>query len=913
MAARTGMNDARALRVLAGSFVAGLLCAAAVSAAMQGDGVDRPFFGLEGPALNEAGTSAPSPPAAAAPAQSANQPVAEKPAVGDLAQLAKALATTPPERLALEDAAAPQAAFLVAQAVPVPRPPAPPTPVIGAAVAAPPPPVLPDLPAEPAAADPGYVKVEGDAAPPPASEPLKALVARMHQRQPADQQPPTPQAVAARQRAVASQPAAAAPLPGAEWTDPDSVNWADAPDRQSPAADGGRLRERIVDRLNGQPPTREGPLGNGRLLERLRNERRGLRNEHDDATASEADAQLDDRATTTREWPRPEKLVEQLDRLDAAAARVNAGDVAAWCRAARGQFDAVLATAGPHDAEATALLLALSDAVAHGMAAADRTADPVLATDTRRTALAVARRVAVWRSAAAVAAEGGASAGPPTGSDVGELLAGTSAARDTVRLLAALEAFELAPRGANAIAVRDSLAAVSAAPAAAAQGVARAVRDHYLAPNVRIAVHQEFVSRLLPESTVTTGPLQDFVLGRKVRGTRTVEQSTEVRFVPDTSSIRLELLISGEVASRTVTEAGPVAIHSRGAATFVVRKPITLSASGLAFNAAVGTASNESQLANIETSFDSVPIMGPLVRTIARSQHDESRAEATREVNGRIISRACREVDSQAEPRFAEMAERVRERIWSPLVGLGLEPTPVALETTPTQATVRLRLAGDGQLAAHTPRPRAPDEALLSLQVHDSTVNNATDRLGLAGRTMSLEALITLICKQLGIPPRIPDDLPDDVSITFAADAPLQVECRDGLVHLRVALDALESGRRNWYDIVARVAYRPAGSGAQVVLEREGPVQVGGPGHQGRMEIALRTIFGKVFAKERPVKILPDTIAAHPRLADARAVQATCAEGWFALALATTTQAEAPAGQPAAERAAAQPLRILRR
>jgi hypothetical protein len=173
--------------------------------------------------------------------------------------------------------------------------------------------------------------------------------------------------------------------------------------------------------------------------------------------------------------------------------------------------------------------------------------------------------------------------------------------------------------------------------------------------------------------------------------------------------------------------------------------------------------------------------------------------------------------------------------------------------------------------------------------------------------------LITLICERLGIPPRIPDDLPEDVSIAFAAQEPLRIECRDGLVHVRVALDALESGRRNWYDIVARVAYRPTGSGAQVLLEREGPVQVGGPGHQGRMEIALRTIFGKVFAKERPVRLLPDTIAAHPKLADARAVQTTCAEGWFALALAATTQAEAPAGQPPAARSAAPPLRILRR
>jgi hypothetical protein len=446
---------------------------------------------------------------------------------------------------------------------------------------------------------------------------------------------------------------------------------------------------------------------------------------------------------------------------------------------------------------------------------------------------------------------------------------------------------------------------VSAAPAAAAQGVARAVRDHYLAPNVRIAVHQEFVSRLLPEATVTTGPLQDFVLGRKVRGTRTVEQSTEVRFVPDTSSIRLELLINGEVASRTVTEAGPIAIHSRGAASFVVRKPITLSAAGLAFNAAVGTASNDSQLANIETSFDSVPIMGSLVRNIARSQHDESRAEATREVNGRIISRACREVDSQAEPRFAEMAERVRNKIWEPLVGLGLEPTPVALETTLTQATIRLRLAGDGQLAAHTPRPRAPDEALFSLQVHESSVNNATDRLGLAGRTMSLEALITLICERLGIPPRIPDDLPEEVSITFAAEAPLQVECRDGLVHLRVALDVLESGRRNWYDIVAHVAYKPTAVAPQVFLEREGPVQLSGPGHQGRVEFALRTIVSKTFPKERPIPLLPEKMTANPRLAGMHVLQAVSTDGWFSLAMGLREPALTATAQPA--KTAAQP------
>ncbi|MGB8853870.1 MAG: hypothetical protein WCC69_09925, partial [Pirellulales bacterium] len=122
MAARTGMNDARALRVLSGSFVAGVLCAAAVSAAMQGDGGTGPYFGLEEPTADV--TSAPeTPPPANPPAVSAQQPPAAKPAVGDLSRLAEALASTPPERLALEEgAAAPQAALLMAQALPGARP-----------------------------------------------------------------------------------------------------------------------------------------------------------------------------------------------------------------------------------------------------------------------------------------------------------------------------------------------------------------------------------------------------------------------------------------------------------------------------------------------------------------------------------------------------------------------------------------------------------------------------------------------------------------------------------------------------------------------------------------------------------------------------------------------------------------------
>jgi hypothetical protein len=454
--------------------------------------------------------------------------------------------------------------------------------------------------------------------------------------------------------------------------------------------------------------------------------------------------------------------------------------------------------------------------------------------------------------------------------------------------------------------VRGSVAASAAAPHANARAIARSVGDHYLAPNVRIAVHRQFLEKMLPETTVDSGPVNDVVMGRKVHGTHTVARSTKVHFIPDADEICFDVEVHGDVSSRTVTESGPVSIASRGASTFTVRKPIKLSSQGLLFGDATGVASNRVQLDAIQTSFDSVPVMRSLVRNIAKNQHDENLPEANREVIEKIVSRACREVDEQSEPKFTAIAERIREKVWSPMERLGLEPTAVAMETTAAVATLRLRLAANGQLAAHTPRPRAPSDSQLSAQIHDSSVNNACEQFGIAGRRLTLEELLRLVCERLGLDPTVPEDLPEGVAVTFARSQPLRIECRDGLVHVRVALDALESGRRNWHDIVVRVSYRPTSSGPQILLEREGALQLGGPSHQGRMEIALRTIFGKIFPKERPIPLLPKAVAANPRIADLQAVQTVSSDGWLAIALAKREPA------PAATAAETQRKRLFR-
>jgi len=836
------MADKRAGSIFATAFVGGLLVTAAIFSPRAWEPVPEPFFGLD----ESVPVAAPLPqqqPAPSLPAPSASADDLEAMAA---AMQARARTAQRPERLAMNAPSTAAGQSAAPAVVPIQPPPAPPAPA--------------------------------------APESLKSLVTRVQMRRGSEGDATPPARIDPLPETAALGPA---PLPGTEWSDPDSVNWSDAPHRaesqRAPrtatpgraaddhAAAAGRLRERL--RQADGPAARVGD----RLLARGR--RDGDRGEsRDPALAVPARA-------PESVWPEPAALLDQLHRVASAPHGDDPACMAAcgWAEETIAVVGQVIATQGPHDAAAATALISLGDAVHAGMEAADRIRDQATSSLARRAALAVARRAAVWRAAVGLFTSPQPAA---TATSSPALAAGAA------QLLTALERFEATAAPAEAAAVRECLRVIDGSGGPAGATLTRTVGEHYLAPNVRVAVHQQFLDKLLPEAQVRTGPVDEIIAGRQVRGTRTVTRTTTVKFLPDPDEIAFHLEVHGDISSRSVTDAGPVSLTSRGSATFVVQKPVKVSAQGLLFGPATGVASNRSRLDGIQTSFDSVPVMRSLVRQIAKSQHEDSMPDVNREVIDKIIAKACRETDQQAEPQFADVAERIRTKVWTPLVKLGLEPTPVALETTQTVATARLRLAGDAHLAAHTPRPRAPTDALLSMQFHDSSLNNAFDRLGLAGQRLTLEDLITQLCSRLGLEPKLPEDLPEGVEVTFAQSQPLRVECRDGRVNVRVALDALESGRRNWYDLVVQVAYRPTVAGPQVYLEREGPVQIGGPGHQGRMEIALRTIFGKIFPKERPIAVLPERITKNPRLASMHAVQAVSSDGWFGLALASREPAK---------------------
>ncbi len=89
----------------------------------------------------------------------------------------------------------------------------------------------------------------------------------------------------------------------------------------------------------------------------------------------------------------------------------------------------------------------------------------------------------------------------------------------------------------------------------------------------------------------------------------------------------------------------------------------------------------------------------------------------------------ARQTDTEFDKQLGEQIDNaesaIDQRLLGPLRKLNLNPLVTDLATTQDRLIARYRLASNNSLAACTPRPQAPADALLSMQMHQSAMNNA--------------------------------------------------------------------------------------------------------------------------------------------------------------------------------------------
>ena len=453
---------------------------------------------------------------------------------------------------------------------------------------------------------------------------------------------------------------------------------------------------------------------------------------------------------------------------------------------------------------------------------------------------------------------------------------------DYGQLLNDLERYELSGRREVARRVAEQHNLLRWSPSLQLRQLGEQVNVHYRNANLRVVVSEEFLNRFLPILELQEMPIDECVQGVRVEGSSQVRTELALRLIPAPWSWRLQLEARGVVDSYTESSSWPVKLVNRGHARYQAHKLLLVDSLGAFSDRSHAATTSETALTDLQTPFDVIPLMRLLVRSLVLREYEKAQPRAQQEMEERVSRTVEQQLDGQVQQSLSASKQQIENRLLGPLRRLGLQPRVVHLQTAERQLIGRYRLASDRQLAAHTPRPRAPAGSDLSVQIHESALNNALEQLHFDGREMELRQWVSYLFETLDRGENtIPDDLPEHVKVRFADDEAVRVTLVDGRLELALQFAEVSDRRNRWRNFAVSVWYRPERNGLTVKLVRDGYISIAGR----TRKLALRAIFAKVFSKARPVTLLDLEGLQESRRRGLHVAQCVIRDGWIGAAV----------------------------
>ena len=437
--------------------------------------------------------------------------------------------------------------------------------------------------------------------------------------------------------------------------------------------------------------------------------------------------------------------------------------------------------------------------------------------------------------------------------------------------------------------------------------LARHIDENYREANVRIAVTDDFLNRTLPKVEPKTEPVDDIIAGNYVNGQRQVETQLSLRLIPDAARWRVSMEAQGTMHSNTASYASRATVATQGTGTFTATKLVLADRHRIHLYGAKSQASYAGQLCGVSTTMDGIPIVNRFARNTAVEGYYQNRWQAQQEIEAKLNTRAKKLLDEQAREAMDDANEQMERRILDPLDRTGVEAIVTGLRTTEDRVVGHYRLAGERQLGGHTPRPWAPDNALLSMQIHESAFNNIVAGLQLDGRQGTVKEIMAELYDTFGREPYVaPDSLPEEMTLLFADENAVQIKLAETHLEVTLRIAELRTEDRIWRGLTVRNTYAPDPSSLTAPLVRDSTVRLKGERLGIRDQVALRGIFTKLFGDNREFAMLPARLAEDPRMEGLAITQYVIRDGWLGLAIApphrgmeTETSGDEPAEREA--------------
>lgn len=409
---------------------------------------------------------------------------------------------------------------------------------------------------------------------------------------------------------------------------------------------------------------------------------------------------------------------------------------------------------------------------------------------------------------------------------------------------------------------------------------------HYRNANVRMAFTAELMNRLIPVQPADVKPVHSRIAGADVRGRSETQTQIHVRLLPDKQVWRFGLEARGKVNSQTRSLTWPARLRNASQMDYEARKLVLVNRYGIHVWPAEARAEGDTNLVGVDSTFAYVPVLGAIVEHAAREQHRVSRPKAVAQVKNKVRVEACERMDTEADVKLARLEQRLDEFVLEPIARFGLTAEPLEMSTTEERAAMRVRMANEHQLAAHTPRPSAPSDSLASFQLHQSVFNNGLRGLDLDGKRMTAVELHQILSEKFRRRAAdAPDDLPRAAKVEFAAYDAIRVTCTGDRVELILKIKELRHGRDSIRGVGVHAFFRPEVSGLDMKLVRDGTLQFSGAHLRTGPRMVLHSVFGKLLPKDQEVPVLMAQLGEDPRFAGLMITQLVIDDGWVAVSL----------------------------
>jgi hypothetical protein len=251
--------------------------------------------------------------------------------------------------------------------------------------------------------------------------------------------------------------------------------------------------------------------------------------------------------------------------------------------------------------------------------------------------------------------------------------------------------------------------------------------------NLRVAVSEAFLNRLIAREEVRPGEVHDNVLGAQVTGRQTTTSRLKLDLVPSVDRGRAALVLTGDVQTLTTGVTPQAMIDTAGQQQFVAVKDVFFDGCQFSTKHATVYARARNQTLGAMTPLRG-SLIGGLADRIAFRAAERRKPESEAIARDRVVDKVYPEFNGKIDKQLSTANHLLERTVRQRLEVAKLVPSSQSVSTTDTCMSYAALVGSESVAASISPLdgPLGSD-AGLNLSIHDSLLNELIGRADLRG------------------------------------------------------------------------------------------------------------------------------------------------------------------------------------